>query len=417
MTRFLSLLFIYSLGIGWQQCRGLVAGQSGQEAWPVAPPLLNQNCPDPGIMYNNFTSEWNLVCTDDNNLNGGRFPIFVSTSRVPEGAVWRQDSTAFEHGVAFGMRDWWAPELHHLNDVGVTVLIYTVRSNLTKKLVIAMGWKTEGMKYFKHYPVPIVACSWVGVIDAHIVPSNQTTLVYKLDGNDVGHPSVLYAVDFRVELLGDNVRVWVDGKDAGLSHQCDGVELLRSEEEWEYGVVEAPWIHRVDNVHYLFYSIGVYSQHSYATAVAISTSGILGPYKKLGAPILYSRKGAPPLLDWPYQGPGHGCVVLWNNHLYFVYHAWSHSVRVVLADKIHWVSLRKEKWPIVWRGNPFVDPNLFENIPLWTILLQHDEVPWTGIVVGFALASTLYLTLVWRAHSIPTSAPLASLGEDAIRQD
>ena len=76
---------------------------------------------------------------------------------------------------------------------------------------------------------------------------------------------------------------------------------------------------------------------------------MLGPYEKLGAPILGNNA--------TWVGPGHGTVLPVNGLDYFVYHAWHNdgngkndgaTGRNVLVDRIQW----EGGWPKIHDGTP-----------------------------------------------------------------
>ena len=91
-----------------------------------------------------------------------------------------------------------------------------------------------------------------------------------------------------------------------------------------------------DGTYYpLFYSGNVYDAR-YRTGVARAAS-LLGPYEKLGAPILSNNAR--------WVGPGHGSVVHTDGEDFFVYHAWpalpgggndTAQGRHTLLDRIVW---------------------------------------------------------------------------------
>jgi beta-xylosidase len=64
-------------------------------------------------------------------------------------------------------------------------------------------------------------------------------LVYKVDGNAHGQPTLIYAIQLSAD---------------GLSVGGTTALLLRNDQSWEKGIVEGPWFVREGGYYYLFYS-------------------------------------------------------------------------------------------------------------------------------------------------------------------
>ncbi len=288
---------------------------------PYANPVLDSNCPDPGILAVGAPVTYYALCT------GGKFPIRRSHDLV----MWEATgATVFPTGkppwAANGNRNW-APELH---EVAGQFLVYYTSVNAANRLSIGVAHAASPTGPFVDRGSALVEDP-LGVIDATYVRAGATHyLAYKIDGNSAGKPTPIYLR----ELAADGT---------AFAPGSAPVEILRNDPAtWEGGVVEAPWIVEHAGRFYLFYSGNVYDAR-YRTGVARATS-ITGPYVKLGTPILANTS--------TWVGPGHGSVVAANGKDYFVYHAWhadgaggndASRGRVILVDAIAWAN----GWPAI----------------------------------------------------------------------
>ena len=76
--------------------------------------------------------------------------------------------------------------------------------------------------------------------------------------------------------------------------------MLAATDPWERDNLEAPWVSRVGDFYYLFYSGARYCEPDYAIGVARSRSP-LGPFEKHGPPVVARDD------DW--TGPGHAALI------------------------------------------------------------------------------------------------------------
>jgi len=91
--------------------------------------------------------------------------------------------------------------------------------------------------------------SGVGLIDATVTQDDEGVyLVYKVDGNDIGIPSVIKAAELQLE-AGSEGRLRVV-----VSHVPEHSDLLTNDLKWEGGCVEGPWFVKTYDYTYLFYS-------------------------------------------------------------------------------------------------------------------------------------------------------------------
>jgi len=277
-----------------------------------ANPVVPSDCPDPGVTKDG--DSYLKVCTSADL--GGLFPIEASKDLLH----WTPIGHVFPNGQAppWATADFWAPELHKVGSNYVAV--FSAR-HTSGSLAVGLATSATAQGPYVDLGKPLVHEATVGHIDAHVFDdgAGSNFLVWKDDGNAFGKPTPIWGQ-----------RLGLDG----ASLVGAKTQLLTNDQGWEGTVVEGPWVHRHDGAYYLFYSGNAYYNASYAVGVARATSP-LGPYTKLGAPILGSN-GA-------WAGPGHGSVVpAPHGGDVFVYHAWRASNvnaapgRLVLVDRIAW---------------------------------------------------------------------------------
>lgn len=318
----------------------LIAAGAASGLPPPRPPYVNPveafDCPDPGVfgLERPDGAHFYKLCT------GGPFPIRHSRDLV----LWNDTgAVVLPNGkpawAANGNRNW-APELHR---VGELFIVYFTTVNSDDVLSIGAAYATDPLGPYVETGGPLVEHP-LGVIDATYLSSDGTPyLVYKIDGNSQGQPTPIL-----IRALAPD----------GLSFVGAEVPILVNEgDTWEGGVVEAPWLVQRGGFHYMFYSGNVYD-HRYRTGVARS-NGPLGPYEKLGAPILANNER--------WVGPGHGSVVAVGGLDYFVYHGWVNAGngtqdgakgRHVLVDRIEW----EEGWPRIHDGTPSRSQQLWPGV-------------------------------------------------------
>jgi hypothetical protein len=304
---------------------------------PYANPVEPFDCPDPGVLGVDGDSgpTFYKVCT------GGSFPIRQSRDLV----LWSDTGASLlPNGkpawAANGFRNW-APEIHR---VGGQYVAYFTTVNGADVLSIGAAYASDPLGPYTETGGPLVEHP-LGVIDATYVESDGAPfLIYKIDGNSQGQPTPMIIRQLAADGLGFT----------GAEVQV----LVNDGDTWEGGVVEAPWVVARDGFYYLFYSGNVYD-HRYRTGVARSAS-VLGPYEKLGPPILGNNER--------WVGPGHGSVVQVGGLDYFVYHAWTNAGdgtndgalgRNVLVDRI----VYENGWPRIHDGTPSRSPQPWPGVP------------------------------------------------------
>ena len=319
----------------------LIAAETNSGLPPPKPPFTNPvepfDCPDPGVLGVDMPDgpHFYKVCT------GGPFPIRHSRDLVMWGDT---GAVVLPNGkpawAANGGRNW-APEMHKVGD---NYIVYFTTVNGGNVLSIGAAYASDPLGPYTEMAGPLVEHP-LGVIDASYLYSGGTPyLTYKIDGNSQGKPTPI-----KIRPLAPD----------GLSFAGDEVQIMSNNaNSWEGGVVEAQWIVEHEGFHYMFYSGNVYDNR-YRTGVARSV-GPLGPYEKLGAPILGNNER--------WVGPGHGSVVTVGGLDYFVYHAWANAGngkndgakgRQVLVDRIMW----KDGWPQIHDGTPSRTQQAWPGVP------------------------------------------------------
>ncbi|MFP2958414.1 glycoside hydrolase family 43 protein [Myxococcus sp. 1LA] len=278
-------------------------------------PVVPVDCADPGVIHDG--TRYVAACTSGGAANA--FSLRTSTDLV----TWTSAGFIFPSASkpTWATGDFWAPEIHK---VGTRYIAYFTARHSDGKLSIGAATSTSALGPFTDLGRPLVHDTAMGMIDATFFTSTTGTpyLVWKADGNAVGRPTPIYGQALSAD---------------GLSLVGARQTLISNNLSWEGGVVEAPWVVARGGYYYLFYSGNAYYNSTYAVGVARATSP-LGPYTKLGSPILKTGGG--------WTGPGHNSVVTGpRGDMYMVYHAWNsaHTARVMLVDAITWPN----GWPAV----------------------------------------------------------------------
>jgi beta-xylosidase len=214
----------------------------------------------------------------------------------------------------------WAPEVLALAD-GTYVLYYT-SSQCVGRAVAA----TPLGPFEDRSSRPLV-CQRAegGSIDASPFRDDdgRLYLVWKNDGNAIGHPTYIWSQRLSAD---------------GLRLVGRRTHIEKNDTVWEASVVEGPMLWKHDGRYYLFYSGNDYAGGAYAVGYAMCDSP-LGPCKDAPEnPILKSACNA--------SGPGHNALIRdGDGQTWIVYHAWprSHDKRVLWIDRLGW----KDGKPVV----------------------------------------------------------------------
>jgi GH43 family beta-xylosidase len=292
------------------QCGGLFAN-----------PVVDQDCPDPGVLEDGNT--YYMVCTP-----GWAYPIRSSTDLVH----WSLQGTVFTGAShpTWATTNFWAPELHKVG--GKYVVYFSAVNGATGAFAVGAGSSSTALGPYQDIGHPLVTEPAPGAIDAHYfrASTGKHYILWKVDGNAVGKPTPIKIQELAAD---------------GLSLVGSPTTILSNTLGWEGALVEGPWMIERNGTFFLFYSGNGYASPSYGVGVARAGSP-LGPFTKSSAPILAS-KGA-------WAGPGHGSVVKGpSGDWVHVYHAWVAGKvgqppgRVALVDRLQW----ENDWPLM-RGAP-----------------------------------------------------------------
>ncbi|MFP5320561.1 MAG: glycoside hydrolase family 43 protein [Acidimicrobiia bacterium] len=152
--------------------------------------------------------------------------------------------------------------------------------------------------------------------------------------DDDGRPWLLWKSEGTLD--GEPTRLWVQGlSDDGLLLLGPRHELLHRALDWEWPIIEAPSMVRVDGRYHLLYSGNRWETGAYAVGHAVCET-VTGPCRRTAPhPVLASRDGA--------AGPGGQEVLrLPDGELALVHHAWDpaavgypHGARMLHVARLH----------------------------------------------------------------------------------
>ena len=317
-------------------------------------PVLLGDVPDPGVTWSAELSLWVMAttgCTDQ-----GCFALHTS----PDLVSWNASGYIFPAGT---FPSWassrsgltaWAPEVHLVSPSSYVVYYVTRDGRVDPSngpLCIGAASSSSALGPFKDTGSPLTTAppgECYGVIDPTFYFNHSTgerSLVYKIDGNSCGKPTIISAIELAQDGL-------------SLAAGATPRQLIQNDSPWEGSIVEAPWVvhNRSTGFLYLFYSGAEYDKTTYAVGVARAPT-LEGPWEKNpGNPIL--RTG-PSGSSFNY-GPGHCSVVTLpagspQPHGMAIIYAGeqppSGPFRNDLLDAIIWV----DGWPAVRGGVPSQD--------------------------------------------------------------
>jgi beta-xylosidase len=234
-------------------------------------PVLFSNIPDPGVIYleNKAGAGWLYSISTSNYQNSTVFPVFRSKNLVH----WEYVRHLFlENPPKWTYKDFWAPELHSVMNGTRLVVYYTARTRDTKTLSIGAAWldvpHTDDVHdviqngRWRDLEKPLYYEQGVGYIDAHLYQEDgKLWFLWKNDGNDFRPPRPTHIFIQEMESSGLSLKSGSERK----------IIFTNNPQSWEMDVVEAPWLIKVNNLYYLFYSGGPFYNHHYSLGVATSS--------------------------------------------------------------------------------------------------------------------------------------------------
>ena len=185
-----------------------------------------------------------------------------------------------------------------------------------------------------------------GDIDAHFFTDTdgKTYILWKTDDNAINLPST--------RLWINEVTISPDGPNF-VDLVGDPVEILDSTGLWWVtswigggSLIEGPQIIKKGAYYYLFFAAGRYCQADYSEGVARSTS-LMGPYEKLGTPLLSTGIVGEGSTGIKLIGPGHASFVQDQDETtWIIFHAseGQNCDRRPYVERLLWTD---DNWPVV----------------------------------------------------------------------
>ncbi len=282
-------------------------------------PVIRDNFADPFLLQEGDT--WYAYATNSASKN---VPVSKSTDLV----TWTISTDAMPAlGAWVKPGNTWAPEVHKV--ASKYVLYYTARDKTSNKQCVGVATADKPEGKFKDASAQPLVCQVKegGTIDASpFQDGDKLYLLYKNDGNCCGIPTYIYSQELSPD---------------GLTLVGEPARLVRNDQKWEGGVVEAPTMLKRDGKYYLFFSANNYAGVEYAVGYAVCDSP-LGPCQDAPEnPILKSVLAKPPDM---VIGPGHQTIITVDGQDWLVYHVWEvvgggrrGDRRQMWLDRLDWV--------------------------------------------------------------------------------
>lgn len=288
---------------------------------PYSNPVYQHDAPDPTVirgedgMYYSYSTQagywpYNLINT----------PVMKSADLTH----WEYVADAFPQRPGWVQGDMWAPHIARTGDH--YTLFYSARDG-AGKMKVGYATSVTPAGPFADRGVLISSGSWGHDIDPFLLQEpNGRTFLYWGSG-----PEGLFAQEIVVH------------PDGSITRPGEVVRVLNANpaDPQERILVEGAWMQKKGDTYYLMYSAGSW-RDNYVVNVARSNSP-LGPFEKLGRPILQSGNG--------YSNTGHHAMITdASGQDWMLYHAnvnahpdWG---RAMMLDRVDWVN----GWPVVNGG-------------------------------------------------------------------
>jgi len=332
-----------------------------EAAAPNAPstytnPIIDVDLPDPGVIWDNGTFYLTHTMGGPNEGWG--------LWKSPDARTWSFDRHLLTaaNKPAWMKSDFWAPEIHRIkvpapNGASRTryVLPFTSRSNTNNRLCVGLAFADALTGPYKVQDKPLVEDE-VALIDSDVFQDDdgKVYFLWKRDGPPQGNAGI--GGSLRIRQLTPDATAFAPGTSDKVLLQS-GTPIMAGQ-NWERGLIEAPWMMKHGGMYYLFYSGGFIGPDlSYRVGVARSKSP-LGAFERYTSnPILQNNA--------MWGGPGHGSFFTdaegtdW--HIYHARHVDSPNDpgdnppgkgRVILMDRVIWA----DGWPTFLNGSPSTTP-------------------------------------------------------------
>jgi beta-xylosidase len=300
-------------------------------------PIMDRNCPDPAIHFDQPTARYHLSCS--------KLPLFYSSDMIN----WSQYSGKHRLARKGSYPSWadfkkdWAPEIVKIGNNFVAYLTLNDSTNNGKDTgIIGVAKGTTLTKALDVEATHVIKNDRFGVIDPSYFldpKDNKQYLLFKLDTNKYPNEQKPSRILIR-ELRADGLKFATGSKTKTLL-------LGGYTNETKY---EGQDMVEHDGYYYLFYTIGTFSE-TYHVRVARSTSP-LGPFDKNTSRMFLEAEPHTPLGF--FYAPGHGKTIMTGDGLYYLYHSKIRTVsgaanqytRYPMLDKIEF----RDGWPILNPG-------------------------------------------------------------------
>ncbi len=294
---------------------GATTDVAGQEPQSFTNPVYPHDFPDPHLIRSG-----DRYYAYGTQTRGTGFQLLESPDLV------RWTSRVLEFPVPWATEHYWAPEVLELG--GTFYLTYSALDPDSRKHHIAVATADKPTGPFQHQAILVRGDdNKVGVIDA--------TIFF-----DAGVPYLIYSEETPRRVVLKRLRADL------LATEGEPVELIKPDQPWERGVVEAPTILLRNGLYHLFYSGAGFQGNKetcrYAVGHATSRS-LAGPYTKTPEPILKTVEGQ-------VYGPGHQSLIeAKDGSLWMFYHGWNDEGQPHYGQNPVGRSMRMER--VVWTGD------------------------------------------------------------------
>lgn len=319
----------------------LLSAALGAIAVAFRNPVVDVNAPDPGVAKIGDT--WYMVTTGGDR-DTGAFEIRTS----PDLVSWSLAGRVFASGAvpAWTSKDYWAPELHKVND---KYHVYYTARETGGRMGIGVAAADAPLGPYEDLGQPLIISGLAigdagGSIDGHFFRDDDGRHYFFWKENQM---PPLTKASIKMRELDASGMAWAAGSQERT--------LFHPELPWEGDCVEAPWMVKRNGEYFLFYSAETTFATKYAVGVARAPTPE-GPFTKSCAPVLSQFASDASVSVRPFATTGHCSVVETSQGPTMVYHAYrSDGIggdRVVLVDRIQWTA---GGWPRVGScGSPTV---------------------------------------------------------------
>jgi hypothetical protein len=262
-------------------------------------PAINHDFPDPTVFYSN-----GVYYAYSTEMLSDNVPFTTSTDGVHWSPNYRDAMPTLASWASFGHT--WAPTVSE-DASGQYVMFYTAKDTASGAQCIGEAESNSPAGPFVDRDTGPVICdpSAGGDIDPDIFAdsvTHQNYLIWKANGNVIGHPTTLWAVTLNPDFE-------ISGRPSAL---------LTDDQSWQAGNIEGPDMIEHDGTYYLFYVGNDYFSARYAIGYATCSSP-LGPCDDSpNNPVLVGSGGM--------SGPGGPSLFAGPAGLEMAFSAWAGTV-------------------------------------------------------------------------------------------